>query len=169
MDSVKTNWDPAQRGLLSLDLMDFYPSIKVVELDVSTFFYNGLIVKEKEFKESLAKWDPSIFKQQAVALVCKADTIIPTWVYMMLSEKLHANAAYFDWKDKTSLTIDLWKLNIQEMDYSTYYQKKVVVNANPAIPPAIYLVASNCLAPIVQSLMLGDIGLPKVIFKRKVN
>lgn len=169
MDSENVIRDPANRGLLSIDLLDFFPSLKVIELDVSSLFYLGLIVKEKEFKKALAKLDPTSFKQQAVALVCSADTIIPTWVYMMLSEKLHTNAAYFDWKGKSDIELDLWKQNLQRFDFETYRNKKVVIKANPNIPPSIYIEAGRLLSPIVQSLMMGDIGLPKVIFKRKTN
>ncbi|WP_268036101.1 DUF2480 family protein [Algoriphagus sp. PAP.12] len=169
MDSEELIRDPANRGLLSIDLLDFFPSLKVIELDVSSLFYLGLIAKEKEFKEELAKLDPTSFKQQAVALICSADTIIPTWVYMMLSEKLHTNAAYFDWKEKFQIELDLWKQNLQQHDFECYRNQKVVVKANPNIPASIYIEAGRLLSPVVQSLMMGDIGLPKVIFKRKIN
>lgn len=151
----------------SFDLMGFYPKVPLVELDISSFFFEGILVKEKEFKESLAGFDFRSFQGKAVAVVCHEDTIVPSWVFMMLSEKLLANAAFFDWKDKFALKVHLWIKNLQEVDFSVFRDKKVVVPGNPQIPEALYMEASKLLLPHVQSLMYGDISLPKVIYKRK--
>ena len=40
----------ADSKLITLDLEDFYPSGKRLEVDISQFLFQGIILKEKEFR-----------------------------------------------------------------------------------------------------------------------
>ena len=84
---------------------------------------------------------------------------------MVLAEKFHDNAVYFDFKDITSVEEDLWKENLLKADVSSFTGHKVVVRARPDIPPALYMLATSRLKLLVKALMYGEIGMPKVIFK----
>ena len=149
------------------DLMDFYPKLPITKLDISQFLTHGIMVKEKEFKQRVNDYDFSVFRGKAVSIYCLEDAIIPSWVYLVLSEKLLSNAAYFDWKDQSTVLVDLWIRNLENCDFKQFSGKKIVVPGNPQIPPSLYLNVSKLLSPHVQSLLYGDPSLPKVIFKRK--
>ena len=74
---------------------------------------------------------------------------------------------YFDFKDITSVEEDLWKDNLLKADVSSFTGHKVVVRARPDILPALYMLATSRLKPLVKALMYGEIGMPKVILKLK--
>lgn len=153
-------------GILALDLIDFKTNLAILSFDIKTLLYQEAIVKEKEFREALAAVDWSAFRNKAVAISCSVDAIIPPWVYMTLAEKLHPVAAYYDFKDVEALAIDLWRQTLRSTDLSHFQNQKVVVRARPEIPASLFMLAAERLIPIVQTLMYGEVGMPKVIFKK---
>ncbi|MCE7039126.1 DUF2480 family protein [Dyadobacter sp. CY312] len=152
-------------GIVALDLIDFKPSMEIAEFDIKDHLFMGVIVKEKHFRESVSGIDFTSFNGKAVAVFCSVDAIVPPWVYMLLAEKLHSNAACFDFKYPSSLELDLWKANLMNADLSVYKGKKTVIRARPDMPAALYMIATNRLKPLVKALMYGEVGMPKVIFK----
>lgn len=156
----------AASGIKALDLLKHKPNLEIVELDIKDYLFMGMIVKEKDFKESISNTDFSIYAGKAVAIICSTEAIIPPWAYMMLMEKLCPHAAYADINNSTTVLLDLWKQELLSADLEQYRNEKVVVKAGPDIAPALYLLATSLLSPLVRSLMYGEIGLPKVIFKK---
>lgn len=152
-------------GIITIDLLDYKPEIEIIALDIKDYLFMGMIVKEKEFKESMAEADFSIYKGKAVAVICSEDAIIPPWAYMMVVEKLYLHAVYVDVNSLDGILLDFWKKNLLNADLSQYKDQKVVVKARADIDPALYLLASLRLKPWVKSLMYGEAGMPKVIFK----
>lgn len=154
-------------GILALDLINFKTNLTIESFDIKVLLYQEAIVREKEFREALAAVDWSVFANKAVAISCSVHAIIPPWVYMTLAEKLHPIAAYYDFKDAEELAIDLWRQAFRSVDLSHFQNQKVVVRARPDIPASLYMAATERLVPIVQTLMYGEVGMPKVIFKKK--
>lgn len=155
----------AVSGIISFDLLDYKPTMEVMELDIKDHLFMGMIVKEKEFKESISTIDFSIYDGKAVAVFCSTDSIIPPWAYMLLVEKLYSHAIYTDFNSPGNVMLDLWKQNLLSAELEQYKDLKVVVKARSEIAPALYLLASLILKPLVKTLMYGEIGMPKVIFK----
>lgn len=154
-------------GIIALDLIDYKPSIIVTEFDIKDLLYMNLIVKEKEFRALLSQMDLTPYQGKAIAFICSVDAIIPQWVYMSLAEKFEGVATYIDFKDKESIIVDLWKENLSKTDLSSYNNQKVVVRAREEVAPALYMAAASLLKPIVKTLMYGEIGMPKVIYKQQ--
>lgn len=153
-------------GIIAFDFLDYKPTTEIVELDIKDHLFMGMIVKEKEFKESIAAVDYSVYKNKAVGIICTTDAIIPPWAYMFLMEKLSPYAAYVDLNSAETVLLDLWKRRLIYADLKCFKDQKVVVRANTSHDPALYLLATELLKPLVKSLMYGEIGLPKVIFKK---
>lgn len=152
-------------GIIAFDLLRYKPSIEIVELDIKDHLFMGMIVKEKEFKESMAAVDFSVYNEKAVGIVCSTDAVIPPWAYMMLMEKLSPYAVYADLNNAETILLELWKRRLIYADLKSYKNEKVVVRASADHDPSLYLLAAGLLKPLVKSLMYGEIGLPKVIFK----
>ncbi|MNI09555.1 hypothetical protein D3C73_626310 [compost metagenome] len=74
--------------------------------------------------------------------------------------------AYYDFKSVETLGLELWTQNLKLADLSQYQNQKVVVRARPNMPESLYMLAAARLIPIVTTLMYGEVGMPKVIFKR---
>lgn len=153
-------------GIIALDLIDFKPSVEIVEFDIKRLLFMEMIIKEKEFRASVSMIDLSFYTGKAVAFVCSTDAIIPPWVYMTLADKFQDVVTYFDFKNTSSVKLDLWKRNLIEADLSAFEDEMVVVKARTEIPPALYMAATKLLKPLVKTLMYGEIGMPKVIYKR---
>ncbi|ASW73958.1 hypothetical protein IQ37_16990 [Chryseobacterium piperi] len=152
-------------GIIAFDLLDYQPSIEIVELDIKEHLFMGMIVKEKEFKESLTTIDFSAYDGKAIAVVCSADAIIPPWAYMLLTDKLSSHASSIDLNNTKTVQLDFWKKNLNNADLTLYKNQKVVIRASADIDPSLYILATSLLKPFVKSLMYGEIGMPKVIFK----
>ena len=152
-------------GIIAFDLLHYKPSVEIVELDIKDHLFMGMIVKEKEFKESLAAVDFSVYNEKAVGIICSTDAIIPPWALMMLMEKLSPYVMYADLNNAETILLDLWKRRLMYADLRSYKNEKVVVRASSDHDPSLYLLAAGLLKPLVKSLMYGEIGLPKVIFK----
>ncbi|WP_159475421.1 DUF2480 family protein [Chryseobacterium sp. 18068] len=152
-------------GIVAIDLLDLKPIEKIIVLDIKDHLFMGLIVKEKEFRESVSAIDFTKFKDKIVAVICSADAILPPWIFMLIAEKIFAYTEniYFDNPEK--VLENIWLDNIKTADLTFYKDKKVVVRARTEITPALYLSATLFLKPLVKTLMYGEIGMPKVIFK----
>lgn len=153
-------------GIIAFDFLNYKPTTEIVELDIKDHLFMGMIVKEKEFKESISAVDYSVYQNKAVGIVCSTDAIIPPWAYMLLMEKLSPYAVYVDLKSAETMLLDLWKRRLIYADLKRFKDQKVVVRANSSHDPALYVLATELLKPLVKSLMYGEIGLPKVIFKK---
>ncbi|MCS3532938.1 DUF2480 family protein [Chryseobacterium sp. JUb7] len=153
-------------GIIAIDLLDYKPLTEIATFDIKDLLFLGMIVKEKPFRESVSALDFTEYKEKTVAVTCSADAIIPSWAYMLLAEKLHPHAAHIDFSGPETMRLDLWKQNLQNADWKQYKDQKVVVKARSEITPALYLLASFLLKPWVKSLMYGEIGMPKVIYKK---
>lgn len=152
-------------GIVAIDLLDLKPIEKIVVLDIKDHLFMGLIVKEKEFRESVSAIDFTKFKDKIVAVICSADAILPPWIFMLIAEKIFAYTEniYFDNPEK--VLENIWLDNLKTADLTFYKDKKVVVRARAEITLALYLSATLFLKPLVKTLMYGEIGMPKVIFK----
>lgn len=156
----------AASGIIAFDFLDYKPSTEIVELDIKNHLFMGMIVKEKEFKESISAVDYSVYQNKAVGIICSTDAIIPPWAYMLLMEKLSPYAVYVDLNNAETVLLDLWKRRLIYADLKHFKDQKVVVRASTSHDPALYVLATELLKPLVKSLMYGEIGLPKVIFKK---
>lgn len=152
-------------GIVAIDLLDLKPIEKIAVLDIKDHLFMGLIVKEKEFRESVSAIDFTKFKDKIVAVICSADAILPPWIFMLIAEKIFAYTEniYFDNPEK--VLENIWLDNLKTADLTFYKDKKVVVRARTEITPALYLSVTLFLKPLVKTLMYGEIGMPKVIFK----
>lgn len=155
----------AASGILTVDLMDYKPTVASFFMDIKDFMYMGLIIREKEFKEALSQYDWSALQGRSVAVGCSEEGVIPTWAYMLLANYLLAVAETVDYDTAANLDLKRWKDAIMKADFSPLTGKKVVVRARPNLDPALYMLMTLRLQPIVKTLLYGEAGMPKVIAK----
>lgn len=153
-------------GIITLDLLKYAPTEEIVLLDIKDFLFMEMIIKESEFRKLIDAKDWSLFKYKLVAVSCSTDAIIPTWAYMVIACRLQGNAFRFDYLNPESMKLQLWKENLLNADFSHLSDQKVVIRANASISPSLYLLITDRLKPLVKTLMFGEAGLPKVIYKK---
>ena len=74
----------ANSKLLTIDLEDYYPEGKRILFDIKDWLYEGLVLREKDFREKVKNYDWSQYQNSYVALMCSSDATIPAWAYMLL-------------------------------------------------------------------------------------
>ncbi|MDI6402335.1 DUF2480 family protein [Balneolaceae bacterium ANBcel3] len=149
----------ARSGLITIDLEDWYPSDDEMEsMDLASFLFKGLILREKEFREAVDAFDWSRFKEKKVAVYCSADAIIPSWAYMLVTSALfkHTPHIYFGTLESVSEQVLLQRLN--EHSWEQYSGKRVLLKgcSGKTIPPSAYMCASRQLLNYADRLMYGE-------------
>ena len=159
----------ANSKLITIDLSDYAPKDNILIFDVKDLLFEGIILKEKEFRSCLKKFDFSKYKGQAVALYCSAEAIIPMWAYMLVSSYLIpiCSSLYFGTKEEVFQKILL--KNIFDIDSEKFKEKKVIVKGCGNIPlsESLYIAITQKLQNSVSSLMFGEACSAVPVYKRK--
>ena len=95
----------AESGIITLDLEDFYPKEATVVFDMKDHLFMGLILKEKDFRETMKGLDIEPYKEKNVALTCTADAVIPVWAYMLAASYLQPTAKEIVFGDEAFLRL----------------------------------------------------------------
>lgn len=148
----------ATSGIVSLDLEDLYHPGERIIYDIKDNLFQGMILREKDFREFLKLNDWSVYQGKNVAIICSEDAIVPTWAYMLLAIQLEPYANKVVFGDLNLLEDKLFSDSIQNIDPEEYRGKRVVVKGCSKFPVPIsaYLNITTLLKPVVQSLMFGE-------------
>ncbi len=159
----------AESGLITLSLEDFYPAGKRLNLDIAPWLFEGLILREKDFRTHLKNHDWSQYQDSYVALNCSADAIIPQWAYMLLASYLEPYAQKVVFGSMEQLEAMLMEEALENLDFESYRDKRIIVKGCGAInmPPHAYVKMAMRLKPIVKSLLFGEACSTVPIYKQK--
>jgi hypothetical protein len=162
----------SESGIITLDLELYYPSKdKVIMIDLKDYLFMGLILKEKDFRESLKNLDLSIYTGSIVGITCSAEAIIPQWAYMLLSAILTPVAkAVIMAEDENMVRQKYHLIQIQQLDISNFQDKRMVIKGCGEEPMSSesYLAITNRLMPIAKSIMYGEPCSTVPVYKRSV-
>lgn len=158
----------ANSGLISLDLEDYYHKGERIVYDLKDNLFQGLILREKDFREFLKSHDWSGYHGKNVAITCTEDAIIPTWAYMLLTLYLEPFAAGIVFGDVNRLEEKLFFDALARIDVESFRDKKVVVKgcSKYPVPLSAYVEITRLLKPVVQSLMFGEPCSTVPLYKR---
>ena len=159
----------ANSKLITIDLEDFYPKGERISFDISQWLLEGIVLREKDFREKANSHDWSQYKDCYVALNCSTDAIIPGWAYLLLSLHLSPYAAKITVGSLDSLETILFAEIIHKSDFSTYKDKPVIIKgcANKPVPENAYVLLAQNLHPIAKSIMYGEACSSVPLFKRR--
>ena len=148
----------ANSKLVTIDLEDYYPDGKRMLLDIKDWLLEGLVLREKDFREQASehKWEQ--YKNSFVALYCSTDAIVPAWAYMLLSTYLEPYAIKTVIGDLNTLEASIYQDIISELDVSEFQDKPLIVKgcSNKPIPDNAYIQLTTKLKPIAKSIMYGE-------------
>jgi hypothetical protein len=140
------------------NLADLWDDRPVAEFDISQFLVEGLMLKEKEFRQSVSEHDWTEFDGTHVALYCSTDAIVPTWSYMLIASKLKDTAASTTFGREADLRREYYVRALDAVDWSTYEDRPVVVKGcgSDVVPEAAYVMATQKLQAVARKLMYGE-------------
>jgi hypothetical protein len=158
----------AESTLLQLCPEDWYDHRPRFNFDLADFLYEGLILKELDFRSAMKEINWSAWEGGIICLYCSADAIVPTWAYMLVS--VHAAPfaeVIFSVPDR--LDEFLYDRIIQGLDISKFEGQKVIVKGCSLypVPVSAYAALSRRLTPVVQSLMFGEPCSNVPLYKKK--
>ena len=148
----------AKSALITFDLEDYYDGSERVLLDIKDNLYQGMILKEKDFRAFVNETDWSIYRDKNVAITCSTDAIIPTWAYMLLTVKLEPYANIVVLGNLTDIEHSLFQEALSKIDFSHYKDAKVVIKgcSNLPVPESAYVEITRLLRPYASSIMYGE-------------
>ena len=157
----------AKSGLITLDMKTFKGSQNRKIIDIKNWLYEGMVLKEKKFREHLNDENWEQYKDAFVALHCSNDTIIPVWAYMLLTKYLNPYASSIIYGNEKELEKKIFHLNIKNFDVKPLENKRVLLKGctDTYIPENSYVQLSNKLIGNVKSLMFGEACSNVPIFK----
>jgi hypothetical protein len=158
----------ANSGLVSLDLEEYYHPGDRQVYDIKDNLFQGLLLREKDFREFLKSHDWSQYAGKNIAIICSEDAIVPTWAYMLLAIYLEPHANMFVFGDLATLEDKLFSEAISKIDPEKFRGQKVVVKgcSKYPVPTSAYVEITRKLKPVVQSLMFGEPCSTVPLFKK---
>ena len=159
----------ANSGLINIDLSDYAPKQNIAVLEVKDFLFQGIILKEKEFRTSLKEFDFSIYQGKTVAIHCSADAIVPMWAFMLVTSYLKGIANEIHFGKKEDVFQQIFTANIDAIDNTEFQNKKVIVKGCGQIPltEVLYIAITKKLQNTVSSLMFGEACSAVPVLKNK--
>lgn len=159
----------ASSALEVFDLEEHYPEGERVVLDISGWLWEGFVLKEKEFRETLKNHDWQQYEGKYIALYCSTDAIVPAWAYMLITVYLQPYAKKTAQGSINDLNVLVYQELLDKLDYSSYLNKPVIIKgcSRKPVPQEAYVLAAQKLMPFAKSIMFGEACSSVPLYKRK--
>lgn len=159
----------SQSGIITINLEEMYPKGERVEFDIAPQLVEGLLLREKDFREFIKNHNWQDYTGKYVALFCSTDAIIPHWAWMLLANALAPYAEMIVFGNRESLETAIFNLLVDHMELDPYKDQRVVIKgcADLPVPVNAYVALTARLTPVVKSLMYGEPCSTVPIYKRK--
>ena len=159
----------ANSVLVTIDLEEYYPSGERILFDIKDWLYEGLVLREKEFRALIDAHDWSIYKNQYIALHCTSNAIIPGWAYMLIRLQLSGIAKQVVVGNLETLETTLYQKIIANLELDYCANKPVIIKgcSNKPVPQNAYLFLIDKLYPIAKSILYGEACSSVPLYKKK--
>lgn len=157
-------------GLVTIDLEDFVPAAEnLMGLDIKDQLWQGMVLKEKDFRVFIDTTNWTIYKGKIVHVFCSEDAIVPPWAYMLLASALHDFADKVVYGNQADAIDFLVNEKISQMNPSQYQDARVVIKGCAKIPniERTFTALTSKLRGSVKSLMYGEPCSTVPIYKAK--
>jgi hypothetical protein len=130
--------------------------------------FEGIILKEKDFRDFIKNTDWSIYKNKFVAITCSADAIVPTWAFMLLAGAVQPFALKVFFGSIEEMESVLFKEKLDALNWEEYRDTKVVIKgcSKVNVPVSAYVEVIKHLRPIASSIMYGEPCSTVPLFKK---
>lgn len=148
----------AGSGIVSIDLEEFYTPGERIIFDITPHLFQGLILKEKEFRDFVKNNDWSVYKNKIIGIVCSADAIVPTWAYMLISLALEPFAKRILFANAQEIETILFAEQLNDINPQDYKDARIVIKGcgDKPVPTNAYVQLTVLLKPVAKSIMYGE-------------
>lgn len=158
----------SESGLITINLEKYFPAELIIGFDLKDYLFQGLILREKEFRDQLKNTDWISFEGKHLAVYCSTDAIIPVWAYMLVAVLASPHVKSVRQATPDQLLTQLFDQAIQGIDVEKFQGERIVIKgcSDKPVPPSAYLTLTNRLMPFAQSIMYGEPCSTVPLFKR---
>jgi hypothetical protein len=144
--------------LETVDLESFLEGERIISLDLKSFLYKEMILKEKEFREKLKDHDWEQYDGAWLAVHCSSDAIIPSWAWMLVATNAAPFAKEVLYGSESDIREEILKRKIAEFDWESYKDRFVLLKgcSKARVPESAYVNATIRLLPVAGKLMYGE-------------
>lgn len=148
----------ANSGLISFDLSKYYHNGERVLYDIKDNLFQGLILREKDFRDFIKQHDWAQYQGKNVAITCSVDAIVPTWAFMLLATKIEPFANMLVFGNLNDLENALFQQALAAIDLNEYKDQRIVIKGcgDIPVPTAAYVEITRLFRPIAKSIMYGE-------------
>ncbi len=158
----------AKSAIETIDLEQFYPKDSLHEFDLKDYLFRGMILREKDFRESVKEHDWAQYQNGILLVFNSADAIIPMWAYMLIGNAAadYVKSTYHGTKE--DYLADYYRQFVANMDLEPFKDGMIILKGcgKKPIPPTAYMELTRLLKPLVKSIMFGEACSTVPIFKR---
>ncbi len=157
------------KNLITFDLEEYYPEGDRILFDIKDWLFEGLLLREKDFRKYVTEHDWSQYQDKYVALRCSTDAIIPGWAYLLITSALSPFAKKVAVGSLDNLETIVFNEIINDLDVSVYQDKLLIIKgcANKPVPEGAYISLLQKLQPVAKSIMYGEACSSVPLYKRK--
>lgn len=148
----------AQSGIITLDLEDLIPERVESHIDIFDQLFQGLILREKDFRAWIKEQDWSTYANHNVAVYCSSDAIIPTWAFMLIASALRPHTEHVYFAKPDALPALIAERALAPISATDYTDKRVVIKGcgDRAISNHAYVLLTNKLVHTAKTVMYGE-------------
>ena len=148
----------AESEIEVFDLDSLWDGNSVASFDLAPYLFEGLILKEKDFRNAMKTHDWSAYANKHVGIYCSSDAIIPTWAYMLVASKLEGQAVSVGYGSPEYVVRDFYTRALDQVNWTAYENKIVVIKgcSSKTVPNNAYLLATQKLQSVARKLMYGE-------------
>lgn len=148
----------ASSGLITIDLAEFIPRGETDAIDLKDQLWQGLVLKEKDFRQYIKDHNWEQYQNKNVAVYCSADAIIQAWAFMLVAAALAPYAKRVVQGNAETLETVLFIESLQKINPEDYRNARVVVKGcgDEKVPFAAYTELTTRLQPVVKNLLFGE-------------
>lgn len=159
----------AQSKLVTFDLEEHYPKGERKVLDIKDWLYEGIILREREFRTHVENHDWTAYQDAFVALQCSSEAIVPGWAFMLISSKLVPYAKKVVVGSLEDLETSLYQTILENLDVSAFVDKPVIIKgcSHRPVPENAYIMAISKIQQVAKSVMYGEACSSVPLYKRK--
>ncbi len=158
----------ANSSIQTIDLAQFLPQKDFVVFDIKEYLFQGLILKEKDFRTSLKTSDWSSFDNKIALVICSVDAIIPQWAYALISTTLSPFVSDVFVGTEQEYIKAHYKSVLDHADFSSYQDKPIILKGcgDTKVPAEAFSIMALKLQGIAKSIMYGEACSAVPVYKK---
>ncbi len=148
----------AQSKLMPVNLEDFYPAGRRIQIDLKDWLFEGIMLREKDYRAAIKEHDFSQYQDAYVAIHCSEDAIIPTWAYMLMTSNVTPFAKKVVQGDLVQLETALYHEIIGSLNLSDYEGQRIIMKGcgEKPVPVSAYTAFVEKVQPVALSILFGE-------------